>query len=302
MSVEIGTTADSTAPKIKHATGAFTLIELLVVISIIAVLIAILLPALTQARVASQRVQCLANQRQIGIAGAMYFGDYKEFFPVYYQEGNPQAGDPTLRGMMPDFPTMAIRYYVTGQWVPTYQDPNTKIVRIASTIVDGPAVMKCPSPTTPKSASWIRSYGFNASGAIGWTVPFGSNALRVTDVLDTSNKLYMMEWTASVITEKKLGNTSITSYGGCFVPGAASSGLSNVSASGNAWYGSEGADFNEGRHNLNVNLLFVDGHAATRTSYDMTRLYHYSAFSPAGNQPNYLRTAAKNHIFNLFLK
>ncbi|MCC6580114.1 MAG: type II secretion system protein [Phycisphaeraceae bacterium] len=60
---------------------AFTLIELLVVISIIAMLIAILLPALQKAKMASQSVQCLSNQRQMGLFFQTYAGDYKGVLP-----------------------------------------------------------------------------------------------------------------------------------------------------------------------------------------------------------------------------
>ena len=65
--------------------GGFTIIELIVVISIIAVVIAILLPSLQQARSASRRIVCASNQRSVGILIGIYLNDYDdEFFYHYY--------------------------------------------------------------------------------------------------------------------------------------------------------------------------------------------------------------------------
>lgn len=71
-----------------RGTRAFTLIELLVVISIIALLIALLLPALAQAKEASRTVQCLSNERQIGTAFSGYAADHGTLPYIRYLPGS----------------------------------------------------------------------------------------------------------------------------------------------------------------------------------------------------------------------
>ena len=66
----------------RNPTG-FTLIELLVVVSIIALLIALLLPALGQARALARDTVCLTNLRQLGLAAISYSTSYSEFSGIH---------------------------------------------------------------------------------------------------------------------------------------------------------------------------------------------------------------------------
>ncbi len=94
-------------PRPTKQTHGFTLIELLVVISIIALLVGILLPALGAARKTAQDVVCMSNERQVGVAILAYGTDNGDYI-VHAAYTNGGAGNPWTTGTAKYFWTSAI--------------------------------------------------------------------------------------------------------------------------------------------------------------------------------------------------
>jgi len=204
---------------------AFTLIELLVVIAIIAILAGMLLPALAKAKAKSYHTYCLNNQRQIGIAIAMYAPDYGERFPLCKNYGRAWGDGVAMRKDDIWLPELLEPYLIKNFAKPT----NYNVRKVSE-----------PPRSTFTCPSGIRTFEPDA----GWT---GDFALRNDHVSYVWMHIY---WRSN-------GTHALDKP----VSGRRTSQVVNPARAVLTWDMPYWRRIHAA-HQTGINLLYVDGHAA----------------------------------------
>jgi len=154
---------------LRKKTGAFTLIELLVVIAIIAILAAMLLPALARAKARAQRINCTNNLKQVTLAHKLFAGDNGDF----------PAVSPISAGGIRDYttPDLGLSANANSGNANSGSHGVFRVFQVMSNELSTPKVLMCPAEYESARQAAASFAPIPPQNSV--SVPFTNNSTRV---------------------------------------------------------------------------------------------------------------------------